>query len=63
MIYVEEYSLSSHMRAGDDIIAATAAENNITLATSNKKYFKPIKELILNDFKRFPSANFSGFCF
>lgn len=51
LIYVEEYSLSSHMRAGDAIIAATAVENNIALATGNKKHFKSIKELSLNVFK------------
>lgn len=51
LIYVEEYSLSSNMRAGDAIIAATAMENNIALATGNRKHFKPIKELTLNVFK------------
>ena len=50
-IYVEEYTLSSHLRAGDSIIAATAVENNMILVTSNAKHFKPIKELQLNIFK------------
>ena len=35
LIYVEEYSLSSNMRAGDGIITATAIENNLALLTSN----------------------------
>ncbi|MCH7762978.1 MAG: type II toxin-antitoxin system VapC family toxin [Candidatus Marinimicrobia bacterium] len=51
LIYVEEYSMSSNMRAGDAIIAATAVENNVTLVSSNAKHFKPIKELSLKVFK------------
>lgn len=44
-IYVEEYTLSSGLRSGDAIIAATAVENNLILASSNAKHFKAIKEL------------------
>ncbi|MFV2060759.1 MAG: type II toxin-antitoxin system VapC family toxin [Gammaproteobacteria bacterium] len=51
LIYVEEYALSSNMRAGDAIIAATAVENNITLVSSNVKHFKAVKELQLKMFK------------
>jgi len=50
-IYVEEYSLSSGLRSGDAIIAATAVENNMTLASSNVKHFRVIKELNLKAFK------------
>jgi predicted nucleic acid-binding protein len=50
-IYVEEYSLSHHIRSGDAIIAATAIENGIALSTANAKHFKPIKELHLVVFK------------
>jgi predicted nucleic acid-binding protein len=50
-IYIEEYSLSSGLRAGDAIVAATATENNMTLATGNRKHFKPIKDLALKIFK------------
>lgn len=50
-IYVEEYTLSSNLRAGDAIIAATATENNMPLFTSNAKHFKPIKDLELKIFK------------
>ena len=50
-IYVEEHSLSTGMRAGDAIIAATAVENNLSLATGNRKQFKDIKGLILKLFK------------
>jgi len=50
-IYVEEYTLSSNIRAGDAIVAATAIENNVQLVTSNAKHFKPIKKLKLKIFK------------
>jgi hypothetical protein len=49
-VYIEEYSLSSGLRAGDAIIAATATENNMILATGNGKHFKPIKDLTLKIF-------------
>lgn len=51
LIYVEEYALSSNMRAGDAIIAATAVENNKLLVSSNIKHFKVVKELQLKNFK------------
>ncbi len=51
LIYVEEYALSSNMRAGDAIIAATAVENNMTLVSSNVKHFKVVNELQLKAFK------------
>jgi predicted nucleic acid-binding protein len=51
LIYVEEYALSSNMRAGDAIIAATAIENNLMLVTGNLKHFKIIQELQLKTFK------------
>ena len=49
-IYVEEYSLAHGIRAGDAIIAATAVEHNLPLATSNKKHFQMISELDLRVF-------------
>jgi predicted nucleic acid-binding protein len=51
LIYIEEYSLSRGLRAGDAIIAATAVENNMTLVSGNAKHFRPIKELKLKIFK------------
>lgn len=51
LVYVEEYGLSSGMRAGDAIIAATASENGMSLATGNAKHFKVVKELELKIFK------------
>ncbi len=50
-VYLEEYTLSSGIRAGDAIVAATATENNLTLVSSNAKHFRPIKELKLKIFK------------
>ncbi len=51
LIYVEEYGLSSGMRAGDAIIAATAVENNLPLTSGNGKHFKSVKDLDLKIFK------------
>ena len=44
-VYMEEYGLSHGLRAGDAIIAATAAEHGLTLCTGNGKHFLPIREL------------------
>ena len=51
LIYIEEYTLSRGIRAGDAIIAATAVENNLPLSSSNAKHFKSIKELQLKIFE------------
>lgn len=50
-IYVEEYTLSSDLRAGDAVVAATAVENNLPLVSSNVKHFRLIKDLRLKVFK------------
>jgi len=50
-IYIEEYTLSSNLRSGDAIIAATAIENNMTLVSGNAKHYKMIKDLRLKIFK------------
>ncbi len=50
-VYIEEYALSDAMRAGDAIIAATAIENHLPLATANMKHFRPVKELRIKQFK------------
>ena len=49
-IYIEEYTLSSGLRSADAIIAATAVENNLILASGNVKHFRGIKELRLKSF-------------
>ncbi len=51
LVYVEEYGLSSGMRAGDAIIAATASENGMLLMTGNARHFKVVKELELKIFR------------
>ena len=51
LIYIEEYAMSHGLRAGDALVAATAAENNLQLVTSNAKHFKPIKELKIKAFR------------
>ncbi len=45
LIYIEEYSLAYGLRTNDAIIAATAAENNLMVCSSNIKHYKPIKDL------------------
>ena len=50
-IYIEDYSLSSGMRSGDAIIAATAIESNLELISGNKKHFKFIPGLNLKIFR------------
>ena len=51
LIYMQEYTPGSGLTPGDALIAATAVENSLTLATGNKKHFSPIKDLRLYIFK------------
>ena len=50
-VYIEEYGLSHGLRAGDAIVAATAAEHGLILCTSNAKHFSPIRDLKTRIFK------------
>ncbi|MBL4818541.1 MAG: PIN domain-containing protein [Deltaproteobacteria bacterium] len=50
-IYIEDYALSHGVRSADAIIAATAMENNLMLATGNKKHFQCISGLKLKIFR------------
>lgn len=50
LIYIEEYSLTHGLSAADALVAATAAENNLTLVSSNAKHFRAIKDLSFNRF-------------
>lgn len=51
LIYIEEYGISSGLRAGDALIAATAVENNLALASGNARHFRALKDLELKVFK------------
>jgi predicted nucleic acid-binding protein len=51
LVYIEEYGLSSGLRAADAIIAATAVEAAMPLITANAKHFRAIKDLDLVVFK------------
>ncbi len=50
-IYIEQFALSGGLRAADAIIAATAMENTMPLASSNNKHFKAIAGLDYIPFK------------
>lgn len=50
-VYIEEYTLSSGLRSGDAIIAATSVENNLILSTANQKHFKDIKDIQIKVFR------------
>lgn len=50
-VYIEEHTLSHGLRAGDAIVAATAAEHDLILCTGNAKHFSPIRELKIRIFK------------
>ncbi len=50
-VYIEHYALSSGLRAGDAIVAATAVETGLPLATSNVKHFRAIAGLELHPLK------------
>jgi len=49
-IYIEQLSMSHGLRAGDAIIAATAAESNIRLMSANKKHFMSIPDIAFTAF-------------
>lgn len=44
-IYIEEHALPHGLRAGDAIVAATAAEHAMVLCTGNAKHFRAIRDL------------------
>jgi predicted nucleic acid-binding protein len=50
-VYIEEYAFAHGLRAGDAIVAATAAEHGLTLCTGNGKHFSPIRDLKTRIFK------------
>lgn len=52
--YIEEYAMSHSLELGDALIAATAIENSLQLATANVKHFRCIRELDLKPFRPRP---------
>ncbi len=50
-VYIEEYGLGHGLRAGDALVAATAAVHDSELMTANRKHFAPIRGLRLKTFK------------
>ena len=50
-VYVEQYALSSGLRAGDALVAATAVENDLPVATSNVKHYRAIAGIVVKPLK------------
>ena len=50
-VYIEQFSLSHGVRCGDALIAATAAENDQTLLSGNKRHFSCIPDLKFKTFR------------
>lgn len=50
-IYMEEFVLKSGLDLADALIAATSAENSITLYTGNNKHYKAIPNLQMKIFR------------
>jgi predicted nucleic acid-binding protein len=50
-IYMEEYALKTAICVADALVAATAAESQLTLCTANQKHYRPIGELEINLFR------------
>ena len=50
-VYIEQYALSHGLRAGDALVAATAAENDLVLCTSNARHVRQIPDLKLEIFR------------
>lgn len=53
-IYMEEFGLSSGLRVADALIAATAAENSLTLCSGDRSHYRPLSELVLRVFRPHP---------
>jgi predicted nucleic acid-binding protein len=51
VVYMEEYGISSGLRVADALIAATAAENNLTLCSGDRSHYRAITELALRPFR------------
>jgi predicted nucleic acid-binding protein len=51
VVYMEGYSLSSGLRVADALIAATAAENSLTLCSGDRSHYRAISGLVLKSFR------------
>ena len=51
VLYVEEHFLAHSLQLADALIAATAVEYGLPLATANVKHYRPIRELTLQPFR------------
>ncbi len=51
MTYVEEHFLGHALRLGDALIAATAVEHGLPIATANTKHYRILSELTIHPFR------------
>lgn len=51
LYYMEQFSLSHHLRMADALIAATTSVTNTTLFTGNTKHYQAIKEIQVKRFR------------
>jgi predicted nucleic acid-binding protein len=51
LIYIEEYGLKVSLCLADALVAATAVENHLPLATANRKHYRPIVDLDIHIFR------------
>jgi predicted nucleic acid-binding protein len=51
VVYMEGHALSSGLRVADALIAATAAENSLTLGSGDRSHYRAIPELALKPFR------------
>ena len=51
VVYMEGYALSSGLRVANALIAATAAENGLTLCSGDRSHYRAISELVIKPFR------------
>ncbi len=51
VVYMEEHGLSSGLRAGDALIAATAVENGLALLSGDRRHYAAVAGLTVVPFK------------